>query len=472
MNIIKMICLAVCTVLVMSLAAPTEAEALTFTPTNGKDESGNPVPIYFYSQSLYMVSLDNGEALVDINSEEKLSPGYLTQLMTCALILDKFDGNEKKLRDTYISAGSDAYDELYDMGAPTADIRPFEEVSYYDILGSMIIASSCEAANIAALNMADSLFDFTLKMNERAKELGMENTKFSSAHGFSSVQNYTTAKDMSILCRYLVNNYQVFTDICGRETFQLEATDYHEEGTTLYNNNNIVNSYSPYYYSYADGIKSSTQDSSGRCLASYARYDGDSYLVISLNAPIEKTPSDVSKGEQDPESIYGDDYVIYSILDHIALYKWAFWSLISTDFINQNSEITDAYVEYGEDADYVNLKPSKSVEMMWPADLDTEQVKKNVTVYKNIIAPVEKGDVLGRMDIEYEGEIISSVDLVATSSVKRSDTKAQLKIASSFFRSNEFKWALFIIIMIVSVYGIGFFLFLQLKYMRINKKKK
>ena len=72
MNIIKMICLAVCTVLVMSLAAPTEAEALTFTPTNGKDESGNPVPIYFYSQSLYMVSLDNGEALVDINSEEKL----------------------------------------------------------------------------------------------------------------------------------------------------------------------------------------------------------------------------------------------------------------------------------------------------------------------------------------------------------------------------------------------------------------
>ena len=96
----KKLSLIFAVMLTVFFTLPFAASAVTFTPTNGKDENNKLVPIYFYSTSIYMMNLDNGEPLVDINSEEKLSPGYLTQLMTCALILDKFDGNEKKLKET------------------------------------------------------------------------------------------------------------------------------------------------------------------------------------------------------------------------------------------------------------------------------------------------------------------------------------------------------------------------------------
>ena len=467
----KKLSLIFAVMLTVFFTLPFAASAVTFTPTNGKDENNNLVPIYFYSTSIYMMNLDNGEPLVDINSEEKLSPGYLTQLMTCALILDKYDGNEKKLKETYVSAGSDAYDELYDTGAPTADIRPGESVSYYDILVSMILCSSCEAANITALNMAETLYDFTVLMNKKAEELGMENTHFACSHGFYITQNYSTAKDMSKLCRYLVKKYPIFKKITSMENCQLEATDIHSEGTNLYNDNMMVSSYSPYYYSKADGIKSSVQSGSGRCLASFAGYDGYNYLVVSLNAPMEKTPFDVNKGQQNPDSIYGDDYVSYSCLDHTALYEWAFNSLVMTDFINPNSEITDAKVEFGAEADYVNLKPSSGCSMLWPVDISKDVVNKSVSVYDNVVAPIEKGDVLGKMEIEYNGELLASIDLIATSTVTRSQSAARLKIASSFYRSTEFRWALFIIIMMFTTYSIGYFIYLQLKYLKIDNKK-
>lgn len=471
MKHIKWLCIVIAAALMLTLSAPLKASAITFTPTNGKDEKQNPVPIEFYSKSIYMIDLDTGDALVDINSDEKRSPGYLTQLMTCAIILDTFNGNEKKLRETKVYADNGAYDELYDTGAPTADIRPYETVSYYDLLVAMILCSSCEAANIAAINLSKSIFEFTIVMNEKAKKLGMENTNFSSAHGFFTAQNYSTAEDMAKLCRYIVNTYPIFKDISSQEYIQLEATDYHTNGTNIYNNNYMVTSHSNYYYAKADGMKSSTQESSGRCLATFARSDGSNYLIVSLDAPVEKTAADIRKGQLDPQSIFADEYVYYSMLDHRALYNWAFNTISPTDFINPNSEVTDAKVEYGKDADYVNLKPASGCTLPWPSDLSQDSITKRVTVFDNIVAPIEKNDILGYMELEYNGETIARVDLIATSSVSRSDVSSSFKIAGAYFSSSEFKWALFIIIMIFAVYAIGFFIYMQLKYLKIRKKK-
>ena len=470
MKMFKRLIAAVTAAFTMLTAVPITASAVTFTPTNGVDDQGKPVPIYLYSKSVFMIDLDSGSPITDINSDEKLAAGYLTQLMTCAIVLDEFKGNEKRLRESYVSGDSAAYDELFNTGAPTADIQPYEEVNYYDLLVSMILCSSCEAANIVATNLCESIFEFTIRMNNRASELGMNNTSFSSPHGLFTMQNYTTAKDMSILCRYLYNNYPVFSDICSETMITLEPTEDHTEGTNIYNNNLMINPYSPYYYKNASGIKVSSQEDSGRSMVSCASEDGSTYLIVTMGAPFEKTEADIKKGQNDPDSIYGDDYVQYNILDHTSLYRWAFGSLDHVDFINPNSEITDAKVEFGDGADYVNLKPSGGINILWPSDLETSVVKQDVTVYKNIIAPVEKGDVLGKLVLTYNGEVLKSVDLIATASIKRSKKSSTLRIAASYFRSNEFKWAVFIIVMLFSIYGIGYFLYLQLKYLKINKK--
>ena len=113
MNFIKWLSVTIAAVLVFSLSAPLDASAITFTPTNGKNDKGEPVPLSFYSKSLYMLDTDTGEAIVEINSDDKRAPGYLTQLMTCALILDEFSGNEKKLKETKVSAGALCFGRKY-----------------------------------------------------------------------------------------------------------------------------------------------------------------------------------------------------------------------------------------------------------------------------------------------------------------------------------------------------------------------
>ena len=394
------------TLAIMLLVPAMYADAFNFTPTSGYDDDGKAIPLELYSEAVYMVNLDSGEAIVDINGEDERVPASLTKIMTAVVLLDKFKGDEQKLKDTYYSAGSEAFDELYDTGASTADIQPGEEVSCYDLLAALLIPSSCEAANIIALNVSDSITGFTDLMNEKAEKLGMENTHFSNAHGLWAQQNYSSCKDMATLCEYAISKYQVFRDIVCLPSYHMASTSYHSDGTDIYNTNLMLDSMTDYYYSYAKGIKTGTLDSAGRCLASYAEYEGTTYLIVTMGAPMDKLEEDVKKGEEDPDSIYGGDNVYYNLLDHINLYKWAFSSLVATDFVDKNSEIRDVKVSYGDGIDYANLKPANGFTRLWPVDISVNDVEKKIAVYDNVVAPVEVGDVLGKMELVYKLSLI------------------------------------------------------------------
>ena len=126
------------TLAIMLLVPAMCADAFNFTPTSGYDDDGKAIPLELYSEAVYMVNLDSGEAIVDINGEDERVPASLTKIMTAVVLLDKFKGDEQKLKDTYYSAGSEAFDELYDTGASTADIQPGEEVSCYDLLAALL----------------------------------------------------------------------------------------------------------------------------------------------------------------------------------------------------------------------------------------------------------------------------------------------------------------------------------------------
>lgn len=441
------------------------ANAFNFTPAY-YDENGELQEIELYSEAVYMMNMDTEEVIVDINSQDERVPASLTKIMTAAVLLDQTGGEEKYLKNTYVSADTTAFDELYETGASTADIQPYEEVSYYDLLAALMLPSACEAANIIAVNIGGSINGFCDMMNQKAEELGMENTHFSNAHGLFTQQNYSSCKDIAILCKYLLEHYSVFRDIIQIPSYEMESTQYHEVGSQILNTNLMLNSYTDYYYAYAKGIKTGSLDSAGRCLASYAVKDGVSYLIVTMGAPIEKLSEDVIKGQEDPNSIYGGDYVYYNILDHISLYEWAYNMLEETDFINENSEVRDVEVKYGKSLDYANLKPAAGYSKMWPINIPIEEVEKKITVKDNIVAPIEVGDVLGKMELVYKGETIAEIDLVSTTKVERSSIKSILKIASSYFTSTVFKVTITVIIGLIVIYGLIHFIRIQKKYMR------
>ena len=442
------------------------AVAFEYTPTSGVDKDNNLIPLKYYSKSVYMINLDTGETIVDLDSEKARTPASLTKIMTAVVLLDKFKDNPNDLKKTYVSADSEAFDELYGTGASTADIQPNEKVNYYDLLVALMLPSSCEAANIIAINIGGSINGFCDMMNKKAKELKMTNTHFSNAHGLFANKNYSSCKDLSILCKYALDNFPVFKEIVAMPSYQMEATKVHSEGTLITNTNTALRTTSKYYYPYMKGIKTGTLNEAGRCLASYATYEGNTYLIVSMGASLEKTKADQQKGKENPQSVFADDVIYYNVLDHINLYKWAFDSLVQTEFVNVSSEIAEAKVEYGQGTNFVTLKPANGFSRLWPKNISTDEVEQKITVSDNVVAPIKEGDILGKMELIYKDEVLATVGLSATSDVEQNVVKAKMHVAASFFTSKEFLIAILIIIANTIIYAIIHTIKVQKKYMK------
>lgn len=463
----KAVCMITAAVLFVLNSAAITADAFNFTPVKGKDEDNNYIRLELNSESVYMINMDTGEALIDIESTKQRVPASLTKIMTAIVLLDEFEGDEQKLKSTKYSAGNEAFDELYGTGASTADIQPFEEVNCYDLLAALMIPSACEAANIIAFGMCGSIDAFADKMNAKAEELGMTDSHFSNAHGLSGDNNYSTCEDISKMCMYALENYEVFRDIVALNDYVLSPTEFHPEGTYIYNTNFMLGIDSPYYYTYCRGIKTGTLDISGRCLASYSVYDGNRYLIVSMGAPLDKKDEDYEKGYSNPMSVYAYDIVYYNLIDHINLYEWAFDYIEEREIINKNSEIREAKVEYGEDGrDYVTLKPERGFSISMPAYVKDEEIKRDIVVYDNVVAPVYEGDKLGELTLTYDGSEIASIPLLATESIERSKPAETMAVAKSFKSSREFKSAFAVVIIFAVGFTVIHIVIVQKKYMR------
>lgn len=399
------------------------------------------------SEAIYMENLDAEDIILDKNSDVQYAPASLTKIMTCVLVLDEFKDDVENLKKTKVSAGNEAFKELENTYASTAGIQPNEKLSYYDLLCALMIPSACEAANIIAVNIGGSLDGFIEMMNAKAGALGMKNTIYYNAHGLDLNDNIniTTCRDQAILCKYAINNYPIFTEITSKYSYTLS------NGTTVVNTNSLLDETSDFYYGYVDGIKTGFYDDAGRCLASVATKYGYTYLIVSMKAPF-----------QDKD---GND-VMYNCQDHKRLYMWAYENLDYKVFVEENEEITEANVLYGKGADYVTLKPANEVSKIWLNSIDMSKVERKISVEKDILAPVYKGDTLGTLELVYEGETIGSVKLVATNDVERAAIKSEIAIASKFFSSKQFKIALVIIIFVIIIYIIIF------KAITNNSKRK
>ena len=422
--------------------AQLEAEALSFD---------NELEIY--SDSVYMISLDTGDVVYSKNADKQRVPASLTKIMTCLLVLEANNGDKETLLAKSANGGYYAFNELDGTGCSNADIKRGETVNYYDLLCALMVPSACEAANILAIDMCGSIEAFVEKMNLKAAEIGMKNTHYSNAHGLFAENNYTTCEDIALLCKYVIDRYDIFMEICDQAEYDMPATPDHPEGTHLITSNKLLMEGSEYYYRFAHGIKTGYLDAAGRCLASTASRNGYNYLIVSMGAPAV-----------DAE---GND-VMYNCIDHQTLYEWAFNTLEYTTILDSASEMGEVPVEYGKNADHVNVKPSMSYSQLWPTDVSKTQIKQKITLNQSVVAPVITGQVLGSVELTYDGQTIAKIDLIATSAVERDEIKSDVKVAASFKDSVAMKIAIIVAVGAVLVYVL---IFAAIIAFRRNRKR-
>ena len=215
-----------------------------------------------------LIAADTGRVLYAKNENEQLSMASTTKIMTALLTL------EQENLDEYFTVD----DKAIQVEGSSMGLQSGDQVSLRALAYGMLLQSGNDAANMAAVHIGGSIEGFTELMNQRAKQIGMENTHFSTPSGLDQDDHYSTAADMAKLAQEALKNAD-FLEICSSYKAKVE---YGNPPYTRWmtNHNRLLKEYQG-----AIGVKTGFTKKSGRCLVSAAERDGIQLIAVTLKAP-------------------------------------------------------------------------------------------------------------------------------------------------------------------------------------------
>jgi len=270
--------------------------------TSSDIETGHSVsisPHNLNSSNAILINLEDDTILMQKNSEEKIYPASLTKMMTAIVAIESLPDLEIKIKLT-----NSTFQGLYEANASMTGFKPGEEVRAIDLLYGAMLPSGAESCIGLAEHIAGSEQDFVVLMNQKAEELGMDNTHFENTTGLHDENHYTTVEDLAILLKYALQN-NTFKEIFTTFRHSTPPTNKHPGGITYYStmfekleklDQNIIGGE-------ILGGKTGYTEEAGLCLASLAKVDNQEYILITTGA----------KGNQYTEQ--------YNIIDALAVYN-------------------------------------------------------------------------------------------------------------------------------------------------------
>jgi len=249
------------------------------------------------SPNAILLRLKDHTILMQKNSEEKIYPASLTKMMTAIVAIENLRDLKEEIKLT-----NSTFPGLYKADASMAGFQPSEQVKAIDLLYGVMLPSGAECCIGLANQIAGSEQGFVKMMNQKAADLGMENTHFENAIGLHNENHYTTVKDLAVLLSYALQN-DTFREIFTSSHHSTQPTNKHPGGITFYstmfedlNNQNIIDGE-------ILGGKTGYTDEAGLCLASLAKVGKQEYILISAGA----------KGNHKSEQ--------YNVTDALAVYN-------------------------------------------------------------------------------------------------------------------------------------------------------
>jgi len=230
------------------------------------------------SSNAMLIRLKDHTTLLQKNSEEKIYPASLTKIMTAIVAIEELSNLKEEIKLT-----NSTFQGLYEANASMAGFQPGEQVKAIDLLYGVMLPSGAECSIGLAEQIAGSEQDFVEIMNQKASELGMDNTHFENVTGLHDENHYTTVKDLAILLSYALQN-DIFREIFTSSRHSTLPTNKHPDGITFNStmfeelgNQNIINGE-------ILGGKTGYTDEAGQCLASLAKVGKEEYILISTGA--------------------------------------------------------------------------------------------------------------------------------------------------------------------------------------------
>ena len=357
--------------------APTvsvNAEVLN-TGTLNTSEAVTNNPLNLTCGGAILIEQNTGKVLYDYNMHEKLRPASVTKVMTILLIMEALDSGRISLTDKVPCS-----ENASNMGGSQIWLDTTEELTVDEMLKAICVVSANDCTVAMAEYLEGSQEAFVEKMNQRAKELGMNDTTFKNCHGIDEDGHVTSAYDIAIMSRELLKNHPQITNYTTIYMDSLRGGK-----SELVNTNKLVRNYEG-----CTGLKTGSTSLALFNLSASATRNGLSLIAVVMRG--ETSAIRFAEARQ----------------------------LLDYGFNNYQ------YKELGKANDVVGLANiekglQKSVEVVLSSDAgvvikkskDTN-ITQNVEIFNNISAPVTKGQKVGELTFMFDGSEIAKVDLVAS----------------------------------------------------------
>lgn len=335
------------------------------------------------SRSGILMDYASGEILFAKNAETHLPVASMVKMMTILIALEEYDANNVTL-DTMISTTENASG----MGGSQVFIDPYVEYSFEDLLKSVIMASANDASVALAEYFNGNEKSFVNRMNKRAKELGMTNTNYVNSTGLPAPEQYSCAKDSAILMREILKH-----DLYHNYSSIWMDTLTHPSGreTELVNTNKLIR-----YFEGCDGGKTGSTNEAGCCLTASAKRNDMRLISVIIGAENSKTRFNESS----------------------LLLSYGFANFENKLLVDISAPLKKVKVNKGK-LDEVDVYGEENFSVIVKKG-DNATYETNMEIPDAVKAPLENGDVVGKVVITKEGSVIKEVNVIVKEGIKHS----------------------------------------------------
>ena len=340
------------------------------------------------AKAALIVEKNTGKIIYEKNSETQNYPASVTKILTAILTIENC-----KLDDT-ATVSQSAISQI-PSGYVVAPLFIGEQMKIKDLLYALMLKSANDAAYVLAEHVGGSVEGFSEMMNKKAKEIGCKNTHFVNPNGIHNDDHYTTAHDMYLISNYAMKN-DTFAKIVSTYQYKLPATNkYPNNDRIMENTNDFINPKSGYYNKIVKGIKTGTTLQAGNCLITDSSENGLDFITVVLGA---KTSN--SKFSETRKMI-----------------KYAYNNYTLTDLHKKGDVIKNIDVENAtEETKNLNLIISDDATVMNNVKIKKDEIKPNIELNENIVAPIKEGDELGTIKynvdgLEYTAKLLAQKDV-------------------------------------------------------------
>ena len=333
------------------------------------------------SRNAVVINLNNNEIIYEKNKDEVINVASMQKIMTALVGIEKINNMDESF---VIPEGtfSNLDPELMMVG-----FSSYDTVTYNDLLYGTMLKSGADAAYMLSIKIAGSEEEYIKLMNEKASELGLNNTYFVNTTGLDADGQHSSVYDMAILFKYALNNKN-FKRVITTDSYTTSNGDFDIKGPIVAAHNLDM----PYF----KGGKTGYTDYAGKCLASFGEKDGVEFLIVTAGA-------DPSIGE----------YV--NFLDHKTLYEYFINNYSFKTIIHKDDIIDKIYTTFDEE---VILKSKDDIELYLSNDINIKDIKVYYKGKNELYKKKKKGDKIGEYIAEYEGNIIYKEDALSPIDVK------------------------------------------------------